>query len=180
MLRAEEGYVFEHALTHEAVYASVPDAERTALHRTAADALETLFRDRLDDVLPALAHHRLRAGDLARAQHALLLAGEQAARSAASAEALELFREAARIHAELPAASTDVETRARLAGNLGLALVNTGHLGERRASERGAPSARAVGAGLARGGCRQAGARSAGRARSAVHGLAWRAAPPAS
>lgn len=125
-LRAEEGYVFEHALTHDAVYASVPAAERLELHRAAADALEALFADRLDDVLPALAHHRLRAGDWARAREALLLAGEQAARSAASAEALELFREASRI----ADTSVDVETRARLAGNLGLALVNTGHLGE--------------------------------------------------
>jgi len=129
-LRAEDVYVFEHALTHEALYASVPAAERAAFHRAAADALEALFAERLDDVLPALAHHRLRAGDLPRAREALLLAGEQAARSAASAEALELFREAARVHAQLPETSTDGETRARLAGNLGLALVNAGHLGE--------------------------------------------------
>ncbi|MDN5934016.1 MAG: AAA family ATPase [Pseudonocardia sp.] len=50
---------FTHALTRDAVHASVETRDLLALHRAAADALEAHWADELDDHLAELAWHRL-------------------------------------------------------------------------------------------------------------------------
>jgi DNA-binding CsgD family transcriptional regulator len=55
-------FEFRHALTRQAVYASLLTRERKSLHALVFDATERLFADHLDDHLPALAYHAHEAG----------------------------------------------------------------------------------------------------------------------
>ena len=50
-------YRFSHALIRETVYGELSAARRVVLHRRIGEAIESLHRGRLDEYLPALAHH---------------------------------------------------------------------------------------------------------------------------
>ena len=129
--RPERVYRFHHALVREALYEAISPDERTALHGRYASAMETTFADRLQDFYPTLAYHFTRANDATQAVAYLELAGTQAAESAATAEALHLFREAHRLYrTEHSESGGDTQTLARLELNLSTALVNAGHLEE--------------------------------------------------
>src|SRR5262249_22222561 len=60
-------YVFKHALTQEVAYHSVLIERRKALHERAAQAIEALFVDSIDEHLLDLAYHYSRSGNDARA-----------------------------------------------------------------------------------------------------------------
>ena len=55
-------YRFVHALVRATLYDGLPRSRRVELHRRAAQAIEAVHGARLDDDLPALAHHFARAG----------------------------------------------------------------------------------------------------------------------
>jgi class 3 adenylate cyclase len=57
---------FVHALVRDAAYGQVPRAERSRLHRRAAEWIETLAPDRSEDRAEMLAHHYVTALDYAR------------------------------------------------------------------------------------------------------------------
>ncbi len=84
----EREYAFKHYLTHEAAYASLLRRERRACHRQAAEALERLYPERIEQQLGALAHHWERAGYVQKASAYLHRAAEQAAAQFANAEAV--------------------------------------------------------------------------------------------
>jgi tetratricopeptide (TPR) repeat protein len=84
----EREYAFKHYLTHQAAYDSLLRRERRAYHRQAAEALERLYPERIEEQLGALAHHWERAGDAGKAIAYLSRAGEQAAAQFANAEAV--------------------------------------------------------------------------------------------
>lgn len=50
-------YRFTHSLVRDTVYGDLSTARRLMLHRRVAEALKAVYSDRLDDQLPALAHH---------------------------------------------------------------------------------------------------------------------------
>jgi adenylate cyclase len=85
--RAGTVYVFKHALTQEAAYASLLGEHRRALHERAARAIERLFAAGLGDHYPAIAHHYERSGNAEKAIEYLGRAAEQAAARSANAEA---------------------------------------------------------------------------------------------
>src|SRR5205085_6320033 len=68
--------------------------------------------------------------DLPNAESYSFRAGEEAARAGASREALQHFREAARLDRELHGEPGDAQHRQRIEKNIGLALMNTGRLSE--------------------------------------------------
>jgi tetratricopeptide (TPR) repeat protein len=76
-------YTFKHALTHEAVYASMTERDRRDYHQRVVKALEGLYRGRLTEHLELLAHHAVR-GELWReaALYCQQAGQRQAARSA--------------------------------------------------------------------------------------------------
>ncbi|MBI3784884.1 MAG: AAA family ATPase, partial [Deltaproteobacteria bacterium] len=120
-------YLFKHALAQEAVYESVLLRTRREAHARVARAIEAVFERRLPEFYAPLAYHYSRAEQLEPAESYLCKAGEEAARSAASAEALQFFREAASIYDKLHGTTGgDSGHRAFLEKNLGLALLNTG------------------------------------------------------
>jgi class 3 adenylate cyclase/tetratricopeptide (TPR) repeat protein/ribosomal protein L40E len=81
-------YTFKHALTQEVSYNSVLIERRKQLHERAGSAIETLFRDQLEDFLASLAFHYGRSANAIKAAEYFGRAGEQSMeRSAYSAAA---------------------------------------------------------------------------------------------
>jgi class 3 adenylate cyclase len=90
---------FEHALTHEVVYANALFAERRRMHARVARLLEeTASEERLDELAGTLSFHWTRAAELERARSYLFRAGDHAGSVAASAEALAYYRQAVEGH----------------------------------------------------------------------------------
>lgn len=88
------GYLFHHALVQEAAYEAVLKSDRLVLHRAAAEALERLYPDRLDELAATLAYHFERAEAPQQALYYLLRAAERARQTYANAEAIALYRAA--------------------------------------------------------------------------------------
>src|SRR5262249_13228843 len=82
------------------------------------------------DFYGMLAYHFSRAEDPAKAEEYLFQAGAEAARAAASSEALVFFREASQIYFRLNGEGGDPRKKALLERNIALALLNTGELTE--------------------------------------------------
>jgi predicted ATPase len=80
-------YTFKHALTQEVAYGSMLSDRRAKLHRRIAEAIESLYGERLEEQYGELARHYSRAGESAKAVHYLYLAGERALARSAHAEA---------------------------------------------------------------------------------------------
>jgi class 3 adenylate cyclase/tetratricopeptide (TPR) repeat protein len=94
----EGRYRFAHSLVRDTVYEGLSALRRVALHRRVAEAIETVHASRLDDHLPALAHHWGRAS--APATHATRAAlyaaraGSRALAQLAHDEAAHYYRQA--------------------------------------------------------------------------------------
>ena len=89
-------FQFRHALTQEAAYRSILVRRRREYHRRVAEALESLFSERLEDHADLLAHHFDAAGDN-RARRYYRLAGKRAGQIYASNEALAYYSRALEI-----------------------------------------------------------------------------------
>jgi class 3 adenylate cyclase/tetratricopeptide (TPR) repeat protein len=91
-VEGEAEYSFWHILVRDVAYAQIPRAQRGDKHRRAASWMESMARDRVEDLAEVLAYHYTQALDLARAtgqtgqsaelevpaRRFLLLAGERA------------------------------------------------------------------------------------------------------
>jgi class 3 adenylate cyclase/tetratricopeptide (TPR) repeat protein len=83
-----DGYEFHHSLTQEAAYGTILLRERKTLHLQVGEALERLYANRLEEFAPLLEHHFLEAADDERTLRFAKLAGDQAARLYANADAI--------------------------------------------------------------------------------------------
>jgi DNA-binding CsgD family transcriptional regulator/tetratricopeptide (TPR) repeat protein len=81
---------FRHALSQEVIYGELLPGERTALHRSYAEYLQSLAPGRTGEI----AHHLLQAGDHDAAFLASVAAGDDAARRGAQSEALKQYEQA--------------------------------------------------------------------------------------
>ena len=84
----EAEYTFKHALTQEVAYNSVLMERRRLLHERTGEAIEALFKDRIDDHLAELAHHYSRSANARKAVEYLFRAGCQAEARFAYSEAV--------------------------------------------------------------------------------------------
>ena len=100
-------YAFRHALGQEAIYASLSEKGRKAMHRQVGEAIERLYPERLGERTADLAHHFDRADADEKALGYLLQEGEQALAAYLNEEAVRAFQRAlARLgRADRPAAS---------------------------------------------------------------------------
>jgi len=98
----EAEYTFKHALTQEVAYNSMLMERRRFLHERTGDAIETLFKDRLDDHLAELAHHYSRSANTRKAVEYLSRAGSQAAARSAHSEAVTRLSSALEFLKHLP------------------------------------------------------------------------------
>jgi hypothetical protein len=87
-------YIFKHAITQEVAYTSMLLARRRELHKAAAEAIEKLFPDRLDDLSATLGYHYERAEAARPALHYLERAAARAQATFANTEALAFYRSA--------------------------------------------------------------------------------------
>lgn len=87
-------YSFHHALVREAIYASISEARRRALHALVARRLVAGASGTDDGPVEQIAHHFIRAGDLRQGVHYLVRAGERAEAAYAHENALDRYREA--------------------------------------------------------------------------------------
>ncbi len=111
-------YQFKHALTLEVAYNSVLAQRRRLLHERAAQAIEALFPDRLEDHLSELAHHYDRSGNVRKAIEYLGRAGRLAAQQMAHSEAVGCLKRALEMLKNLP----DSTDRGRQEFDLQMAL----------------------------------------------------------
>ncbi len=95
-------YIFKHALTQEVAYNSLLVERRRLLHERAAEAIEALFAQRLDDHVTELAHHYDRSGNVSKAVQYLGRAGNRAAQQMAFSEAAGHLSRALELLKQLP------------------------------------------------------------------------------
>lgn len=97
-------YAFRHALTREAVYATLLLRERKNYHRSIAETMERIYAGEIDSRLAELAYHFYQATAWEKALEYSSRAGERAQRMFAPREAIEHFSRAleAANHLSLP------------------------------------------------------------------------------
>ena len=90
-------YIFTHAITHDVAYGSMLLARRRELHQQIAEAIETLFPGRIDELSATLGYHLERAEATERAIFYLGRAAERAKATFANAEAIGFYESAIRL-----------------------------------------------------------------------------------
>lgn len=98
----EPVYVFKHALTRDAAYASLLSGRRRACHRAVGRALEQLHADRPDDAAELLAHHFGESDHDDDAVRYTIRAFERALRRWANTEAMAFSESALRRLEQMP------------------------------------------------------------------------------
>ena len=98
----EAEYAFKHALTQEVAYNSVLIERRRLLHERIGQAIEAMFKDRIDDHLTELAHHYSRSFNTRKAIEYLFRAGRQAQTRLAYPEAVTRLSSALELIKHLP------------------------------------------------------------------------------
>jgi class 3 adenylate cyclase len=98
----ETEYTFKHALTQEVAYNSVLVERRRLLHERVGEAIEALFKDRIDDHMAELAHHYSRTANTRKAVDYLFRAGSQSAERSAYSEAVTRLSNAVDLLKHLP------------------------------------------------------------------------------
>src|SRR5262249_43271929 len=102
-------YSFKHALTHEVTYGGLLQERRRKLHARIVDAIETLYRNRLDEHLERLAHHA-GGGELReKAAQYPRQAGRRAAARSALSDGRAWFEQALGILQTLPESLSTLE-----------------------------------------------------------------------
>jgi class 3 adenylate cyclase/tetratricopeptide (TPR) repeat protein len=132
-------YTFKHALTQEVAYKSVLVERRRLLHRRTGAAIESLYRDRLEDHYANLARHYRHSDDVAKAVEYLRLASEQAVEQSAYSEAAADLKAAIALVAGLPEGTDRLRVELALhitEGSVATVLHGIGSQERERAFER--------------------------------------------
>ena len=120
----ETEYTFKHALTQEVAYNSVLMERRRLLHERTGEAIEALFKDRIDDHLAELAHHYSRTANTRKAVEYLFRAGSQAAARSAYPEAVTRLSSALELLKHLPDDAERARQELSIQSVLGRSLAN--------------------------------------------------------
>ena len=118
----ESAYTFKHALTQEVAYNAVLLERRRVVHERAAQAIEGLFAERLQEHYHALAHHYSRSGNTTKAVDYLQRAGQQAVERSAYAEAISHLTTALDLLTALPETRERSQQELAVQMTLGMAL----------------------------------------------------------
>jgi class 3 adenylate cyclase/tetratricopeptide (TPR) repeat protein len=115
----ELAFIFKHAVTQDVAYQSLLAQRRKELHGAIGRAIEDLYADRLGEHAPILAYHYARSERPGKAIEYALLAGDQAARLYANAEAATYYDQALTMARALPptprAHGTEIDAALKLA-----------------------------------------------------------------
>jgi predicted ATPase len=121
-------YTFKHALTHDVAYNSLLAERRKQLHERTAQAIETLYSERVDDHLTELAHHYDRSGNVPKAVEYLARTAQRAVQQTANSEAIGYFTRALELLRQLPESSARDRQELDLQMALSWSLLRTGFL----------------------------------------------------
>ncbi|HEV8712052.1 MAG TPA: hypothetical protein VGX03_04395, partial [Candidatus Binatia bacterium] len=121
----EVEYLFKHALTQEVAYGTVLQERRKSLHEKIGQAIEALYRVNLEEHYSELAHHYSRSGNATKAVEYLSLAGQQAARQSANADAINHLTTALALLKTLPDTTARARQELTLHLSLGASLMAT-------------------------------------------------------
>lgn len=91
----EPAYIFQHALTHDVVYQSLPYARRRALHAAIGDLIAARHRENLRPFYPVLAYHYAQTDRHEEGLQYALAAADDAAAIFANQGAADLYKLAA-------------------------------------------------------------------------------------
>jgi adenylate cyclase len=106
----EARYCFAHPLIQQVAYQGLLLKSRADLHARAAEALERLYADRLDEVVSDLTEHYARSPDRAKAVHYMVRAGDRATSLFAYEQAKALYERALEL-SRRPGDATDQPSR---------------------------------------------------------------------
>lgn len=115
-------YRFDHQLTLEVAYQEMGEPRHRLLHRRVGEAMEEIYRQRLDSVAGLLAHHFAEGQQPERVAHYAFRAGQGAAKVAAWREAIAFYEQAA----AAAAAFTDQSQHQQILAALGQACLHAG------------------------------------------------------
>jgi tetratricopeptide (TPR) repeat protein len=119
----EAEYTFKHALTHEVAYQSLLGERRRELHARIAEAMESLYADRLAEQVERLAYHALHGAMPTKAIKYLHQAGDKAVARSANREAVAFLEQALQVLAELPEDRETVTEALEIRLTLGPSLI---------------------------------------------------------
>jgi predicted ATPase len=123
---------FAHSMIESVIYSSMLKAQRVAMHREVASALEARWQGAEADHAETLAYHFAQGDEGAKALGYLILAGERAMARSATEQAVRYFEQAVQ---HLPAESeTSLDVRWRVFTGLGDAYRSVGHYQDSRAT----------------------------------------------
>jgi class 3 adenylate cyclase/tetratricopeptide (TPR) repeat protein len=105
-------YIFKHALTQEVVYGSIIKEKAKRYHEEIAQAMETLYADRLEEFYAALAFQYSQTENYPKASEFLKLAGDKALTNYSNQEADAFYKKALDALNHLP--DTEENKRKRL------------------------------------------------------------------
>jgi class 3 adenylate cyclase/tetratricopeptide (TPR) repeat protein len=101
-------YIFKHALTRDVAYNSLLIKKRKETHERVGQAIEAIYKDRLEEFYEMLAYHYSLSENSQKAYAYLKLSGDKAVRSYAHLEAIRFYQEALKV---LDAQPESKETR---------------------------------------------------------------------
>jgi class 3 adenylate cyclase/predicted ATPase len=130
---ADAEYVFKHALTQEVAYNSLLMERRKLLHERTGQALESMFRERLDDHLGELARHYGHCDNFSKAVDYLGRAGQQAMQRSAYSDAISGLTAAIDLLQKLPDSRDRIQRELLLQLPLGTAFSTVNGWGSREA-----------------------------------------------
>ena len=119
-------YRFKHAVIQDVAYQSLLVQRRRELHGAIGQAIEDLYADRLEEQAAILAYHYARSAYQDKAIAYALLAGDQAARLYANAEATTYYEQALTMARVLPVSPETQRVRWQIDATLKLAAVGGG------------------------------------------------------
>lgn len=128
--KEELEYFFKHALVQDVTYDSILLKKRKQLHVRVAEAIESVFAERLHEFYGMLALHYSSGENFEKAEEYLVKAGEEALKAAASSEAINYYQDALKLYLRKHGDYGDPDSIAHLEWNIAKAFLNKGHMGE--------------------------------------------------
>jgi class 3 adenylate cyclase/tetratricopeptide (TPR) repeat protein len=110
-------YTFKHALIQEVAYKSILRAKRMEIHERIGKAIESLYKDRLEEYYELLAYHFTQSRCSKKAVEYLDLANQKSARAGAPEQAKAYFDDAMKLLDTLPGTPENRERRTALLVN---------------------------------------------------------------
>ncbi|MGE0822437.1 MAG: adenylate/guanylate cyclase domain-containing protein [Candidatus Binatia bacterium] len=121
----ESECIFKHALTQDVAYGTVLQEQRKGLHERTAQAIEQMYKDKVEDHYSELAHHYGHSGNTDKAITYLHLAGQQAVQRSTYTEAINDLTAALELLRTLPDTTERAQRELSVHVTLGPALITT-------------------------------------------------------